>query len=759
MKLSGYGVGLTFTKEGVNAKSDEHGRNNETMHSFLRVIDHEYSDLESEDERKDEENSVGGDFKRLKYSTPSSFQSDNGNVEQLHLKRYGIGAALLMGMGYKAGAGLGAKQDGIINPIETHVRPTGIGLGGIKERRGADRDEDSSMGESSDEDRLENNKTVEYDLHNLIGTLEGLGIDIPVLYKEISDAISGADDRKKIDKEEHAKACAKLFNIKEEADSLHKSESYLKFKLSEINRQLEDSQRRYDQASLLLDSGNKFVEESSIIEIDQERLVHVSDFLRSLSSDTYVKSPQLRRLFVSIAMPYIMDFFKRGDEVFDTTSQYFNIISDWALIFRDIIDTSSTGLCEWDSVFYLQIADTVKRYIDDAANEETMHTNILNCVNFWLQSPILLDPDLVVLRKLMNDVISPYFQSQILQWYPVTSEKDDHKLFIIDYFPLFSDTFCMKKFRDIIQLIFDKYCDFCSFNGNNSFWFLARSSQKLCLKVKDELVSINKVWLKIFREFLGEQASNKLTSVLVTSICHVLARRKLWYNNEEEFRTLDVITFVCFNEHMAIEKERSRVMLELGFFNNWIDTLLLMLSNGQKSEVASWFTDYLDYFRRLFEHYDIDSDNIKGMIEWYFNTAFSIIESYVLYNVIEDCELPSYKQNCFPTPELLQYLIHNMSEFSNQKNQNVDGIASNDLLTTFKDVVTNFCSENGIVFQNTNILHQSYGIPLCKLKKKDKVLWSYILDDVLWVSLPNESPKTLNFEPISLDDLASIFSK
>eukprot|EP00793_Prasinoderma_coloniale_P001865 PRCOL_00003671-RA len=78
----------------------------------------------------------GGGGARAPASKRKGAASDVGAFEA-HTK--GIGAKLLAKMGWKAGEGIGMGGKGIAKPIETHLRPKGMGLGagGFDETRGA----------------------------------------------------------------------------------------------------------------------------------------------------------------------------------------------------------------------------------------------------------------------------------------------------------------------------------------------------------------------------------------------------------------------------------------------------------------------------------------------------------------------------------------------------------------------------------------------------------------------------------------------
>ena len=69
-------------------------------------------------------------------------------------RKYGMGAAMLEKMGYKAGQGLGTEGQGILNPIETKLRPERVGLGGVKEMTAQAKEEARRRGQllSDDED-------------------------------------------------------------------------------------------------------------------------------------------------------------------------------------------------------------------------------------------------------------------------------------------------------------------------------------------------------------------------------------------------------------------------------------------------------------------------------------------------------------------------------------------------------------------------------------------------------------------------------
>ena len=70
-------------------------------------------------------------------------------------RKYGLGASLLAKMGYEQGKGLGSEGQGILNPIETKLRPERMGLGGVREMTQQARDEARRRGQvvSDDEDK------------------------------------------------------------------------------------------------------------------------------------------------------------------------------------------------------------------------------------------------------------------------------------------------------------------------------------------------------------------------------------------------------------------------------------------------------------------------------------------------------------------------------------------------------------------------------------------------------------------------------
>lgn len=93
-------------------------------------------------------------FAGMSSSTKQTQQQTQQPHDTAHLKQYGIGAKLLMKMGYKPGQGLGRDREGIAKPIDVKLRPKGAGLayGGFDERTDTVKAEQKKMGVYSGSD-------------------------------------------------------------------------------------------------------------------------------------------------------------------------------------------------------------------------------------------------------------------------------------------------------------------------------------------------------------------------------------------------------------------------------------------------------------------------------------------------------------------------------------------------------------------------------------------------------------------------------
>ncbi|EGV62271.1 hypothetical protein CANTEDRAFT_95157 [Yamadazyma tenuis ATCC 10573] len=270
--------------------------------------------------------------------------------------QYGIGASLLISMGYTPGTGLGANQEGIVDPIKTKLRPQGIGVGGISEK----------VTEDTKQQEIKPKASHNSDLIALYGLLEELALKDVNVPRDIKTR----DARLK-------ELVQKLTQINESLDGMIRQEKYLLYQNHELQRTIEDTDKQIGELQQIKEALER----------------------KDIDSLITIKHPRAKHSFVNFYAKDMKSYISEGN---------LGQMAHLSQKYRQIEHFNETVLNPFDSLIYTQLRTEIR-----ASHN---HDEIVHILGVWQDSLILTSP--ITLTKLINEEVVPRLMEDITNWNP-----------------------------------------------------------------------------------------------------------------------------------------------------------------------------------------------------------------------------------------------------------------------------------------------------------------------------------------------------
>ena len=472
----------------------------------------DYSDLENDIESSDQ-----GTFQPLmsavelpQASSDRSIYADSKDTTKSSTmyKQYGIGAKLLLGMGYKEGMGLGAKQDGIATPIETKLRPRGLGVGGVSEKV-------STSNQSDDEPEVRFRRPS-YDLFPLIIELERRGVDVPIQIKDFSDS-------KEKDSEVLQKFHDKLLSIVELVTTLDGEAKSIEAQITAMSLSKDAEKEELSNLKRILE----------ILDGVYSDPASVTGALKTLSSlPNQIERTSVQDVFIILCQKHV------SEVVINEEVDKCEAIFSWAEMFRQIASVESIN--RWDAL----VISILQRFPRDDEGA------LLRFLMRWMHSPLTLNRSYVeqmcvetILKPALLNAIGE--NSNILDW----GSKADLYISLFKWGQDSLDPVSNILYEHFSQYFKNAWAKMCGTSGASvAYW--------------KNLVSVIKLFFSIAEHFAGMNGRfyKSLSNDLVEGLLQFIS-------NGKDLSLKIRLAYELYNIHRILTKTNFELIVQLGALN------------------------------------------------------------------------------------------------------------------------------------------------------------------------------------------------
>ncbi|KAI3403934.2 hypothetical protein KGF56_003364 [Candida oxycetoniae] len=634
--------------------------------------------------------------------------------------RYGIGAKLLMRMGYQEGKGLGSNQTGIVNPIESIGTKGRSGVGfenpmRVKDQAVADLSLDAKK--DSFGIKLERLKSKVFDV---MFKLEKIDAPIP---HQLQIWLRDVKEGNETDIDLIENIYKQLITVSENLTIFNQREKLLDYEL----QQVDDSD--IDSLILQLSSTRDLVKSWSLstkienLSIDQV----LEQLTTSDMKDTYISES----VFLSILKPRLDRLL--GVELSSLEEQEKLVVPALCDLSQSCskFTIDADKLCQFDSFLFKQYSKQIVELLKRGQNSkgfdgEEVEMVITTVLSLWMRNPVFVNSK-IVFGLLLKEIFIDHIMAMINTW--DVGSKNLLSITVQDYLTLFSNPDTMMSLHKIYEAFCLKIRKHIDYENPSSVWFcLSRDYHRIIPQIK----SILEIWIPEISLYEQKQGES-LLRLFEKSFVNWIAQSDL--DNESIF---DIIFLIC--EVTVSMCESTLAILMYMVFNTWIGKLISVY-NRNPQNVPEWYSRWYSYFCSKWNTVDT---TIQEIISWYLTKGLTIIQSNFDAAVCD--ELPMLGGLRHPNTD--QFF------FKDTITTNAHGIPLHQLLTTFKDIVFEYCSNKEIMVKILkDKVHRNSGSQIIEFSANSRTIYGYIDDDVLWVCTTEEFEDG-EYEPILLPQLA-----